>query len=738
MSYFDYDLCFDVSWTVEVEEFDINKGWVAGAFFIGLFVGAGLLALCIPTCLRDLEKKKRQDEEENILVAEDVTAETWTSEKQRIDEEAPANNSTLRSKFAVATAFFKRKKKTGDKQTEMKEKKGWVQPADTNTNTTPASTDTVGMVTILTKPNSGEADTDLTKQDLNDMDSLENDQKEAKNDLTLKMLKMKLRKMKGKGQISDPYLADFTQKIIDGRKSNNAIIDMERQEGEEEIKRKCGKNKAQIDIEMDNLNIRLNAKKNQMDKDEIETIRGELLRTSGLSEAEIDDLVEKLKHELSEFERKQGLEQARQAQHLADRLEKRRNLLAFRQLQEQQDVEKTKQEVKSYDEPLQKLVEDGKLSDKQKKEILDQHDRNLQNLQKQHDLDKMRLQQQLAEKMQERRDQRMKKLNDKHMKEKASYLQKAEKGTNTAEFSAQYQGLLQQQQKEIEDTQTDIDQTEIQELEKLSQNLATQKDENIQETSNKMIQTVKEMGQLPDSDVKRIIKLHNLRMDAFENQRKDERQRMMNELMQKREERLKKQEENKKQDEAEREAILEQQDITVQRVLNSNLDLSEDAKNKILKEHERNMVSLNNQLSRSKAKQQLSLENKLSERKARLAAIKAQQTALMADREKANEKEIQKLQDTLDQEMLQFEKEKRAAEADLRRRLALETEAALAQQEKDLATLIGRLEVGHARREAVLQKQDQTIKELQKNINQVYRMCTPCTGLVDLYCSTQI
>ena len=40
-----------------------------------------------------------------------------------------------------------------------------------------------------------------------------------------------------------------------------------------------------------------------------------------------------------------------------------------------------------------------------------------------------------------------------------------------------------------------------------------------------------------------------------------------------------------------------------------------------------------------------------------------------------------------------FERERKEAEDALRRRLALETEAALAQQEKDLAALIGRLEV---------------------------------------------
>lgn len=50
--------------------------------------------------------------------------------------------------------------------------------------------------------------------------------------------------------------------------------------------------------------------------------------------------------------------------------------------------------------------------------------------------DAMRLQADLAEKLQKRRDQRLKSLEDKHMKEKANYLLKAEKSTNSADFSA--------------------------------------------------------------------------------------------------------------------------------------------------------------------------------------------------------------------------------------------------------------------------------------------------------------
>lgn len=76
-------------------------------------------------------------------------------------------------------------------------------------------------------------------------------------------------------------------------------------------------------------------------------------------------------------------------QHLAERLEKRRQLLEFRRLQEQQSKERVTEEVKAFEEPLDKLVQDGKLIDRQKKEILDEHEKNIQNLQKQQEIGDM-------------------------------------------------------------------------------------------------------------------------------------------------------------------------------------------------------------------------------------------------------------------------------------------------------------------------------------------------------------
>ena len=51
--------------------------------------------------------------------------------------------------------------------------------------------------------------------------------------MMLKMLKIKLRKMKGKGQITDPYLADFTQKIMDNKRNNEEVLNAEKSEAED-------------------------------------------------------------------------------------------------------------------------------------------------------------------------------------------------------------------------------------------------------------------------------------------------------------------------------------------------------------------------------------------------------------------------------------------------------------------------------------------------------------------------
>ena len=53
-----YDLCLPVTIHLQSESFEADTGWIAGAFFLGLFVGGGITAVLAPICMRDWEKKK--------------------------------------------------------------------------------------------------------------------------------------------------------------------------------------------------------------------------------------------------------------------------------------------------------------------------------------------------------------------------------------------------------------------------------------------------------------------------------------------------------------------------------------------------------------------------------------------------------------------------------------------------------------------------------------------------------
>ena len=60
-----------------------------------------------------------------------------------------------------------------------------------------------------------------------------------------------------------------------------------------------------------------------------------------------------------------------------------------------------------------------------------------------------------------------------------------------------------------------------------------------------------------------------------------------------------------------------------------------------------------------------------------------------------------------------MEEERKNAQNRLRDQLAEETKMALAEQERAVGESLARLEVGQARRQAIINKQDKTIKSLE-------------------------
>lgn len=55
---YETNFCVPVQVDVDQKEFTINKGWIAGAFFLGLLLGIGIVLLLARPFLAAWEKKK--------------------------------------------------------------------------------------------------------------------------------------------------------------------------------------------------------------------------------------------------------------------------------------------------------------------------------------------------------------------------------------------------------------------------------------------------------------------------------------------------------------------------------------------------------------------------------------------------------------------------------------------------------------------------------------------------------
>jgi len=105
-----------------------------------------------------------------------------------------------------------------------------------------------------------------------------------------------------------------------------------------------------------------------------------------------------------------------------------------------------------------------------------------------------------------------------------------------------------------------------------------------------------------------------------------------------------------------------------------------------------------------------------NQRKGKMAELKKQQEDLERSGAKGKEDAQAILAAQIAKEEENFEAARKAAVADLRRRLADETNEALKQQDEEIGLLIGRLQVGQARRKAILERQDATLKQLQDEL----------------------
>ncbi|XP_033757202.1 trichohyalin-like isoform X2 [Pecten maximus] len=714
------DICVPVKLEYESSELTVDEPWIFGAFFLGLLVGIVITALLVPCCLRGLAKKK-------ILFLSCLWRKKSQDEEELLDEKAVHINKegtdviyayNVRDKQSTKKLKFGKKKgrraKRGEDDEEDEDDEIGADADVEKPPLDPALTHGIGDILVQNTIEGAEAE--MSKQDVDKVDRVTRDLRREKDDMFLKQLKMQLRRMK----VGDVSLSEIVNNVMEDLVSKAKMYQDEKQEVEDETRRQMSKDKnpAAVQTEVDKLDSQLEQKLVKLHEDERDFIRQELSKRTDLKDDEIEALMAALLKDMANLEKKLGNEFLRQNRMLEERLAKRRQILEFRKLQDQQTKEELKDNVEVMEEAVKDMVNNKDMSSKEATQLINQYMLDLTKLHNQHEKESDRQLADLADKLRTKRLKRMSQLQTKHERERAIQKEKLERGTET-DFSQGYHDLLQKQRTETDVTETEIDQQELQAVDNLKQKLTMGEATQVNIRTQKIQQQLESYGQ-DSRKAEQIIDLHKARMDQLNDKRMDERNHMAAKLRERWEQRMQQLDEQEQQSFVEKETMNEQQNQTVNRVLSTSVELTDEAKKKIIREHQHNMEVLNNQLDKSKLRQQRNIEFRLNERRAKMAALRKQKEEAMANKSKASKEEMEKLEKQLEDEIAleqqNIEKERAAALLELRQRLATETEEALAQGEKELSILIGRMEVGSARRQLVLQNQDTMLLSLQEQL----------------------
>lgn len=700
--------CLKIRVYEEQDNFTANKNWIVGAFFLGIVLGAGLVLLLAKPFLNAWKKKKRQDEEELLGTAVESKIKKKISMVSEKKQELAHENKEGKGGFG-ASRFRRKIKDLKSGNSEGVATKGDVDPSVAR-----------GMVDVMLQATSNGAEVEMADQDMAAIVAMENSMEEEKEVLMLRILAMLMKMKVERREMTKNYHINFTRKMEEDLKDLNKMIDREKEEAEEKLRNdpKLSKDVQALETEMQKLQTDSNTKRAKLHRDFKDKIRLDLLRSSGMSEAEVNNLMAQLMNEMSAVEEKLGLEQARQRRALEQRLARRRQAMEFRESEDEEAQKSIDKRVEIYDDILSSNLPDISKLEGQRDEIKTSFENDLLEIQKYHakELDGLMLEK--SDALQNLRLTSFYNLSKNQEKEKAFLMQTADKATNIQDFVKLYHDLIVKHHMEQETLGSDLDQNEVQEMYKLKQGIAKEEAVAMDKATERQTEKLENVANVMASDADKIIRLHKAQMADYNAKRQRERQAIMVQLQEKLKQRLAAADEAEARDQKEQELLKKEQMETMARVLSTNMELDEDAKKRVLREHEQNMQALSNQLLRSKLRQQKSLEIKLNQRKARLADLRMQQKQIKESRQKEKKDLEQKLEAEIMKEEVAFEESRQEAVAELRRQLAKETEVALKLQDEEIGLLIGRLQVGQARRKAILEKQDATLKELQERLEQ--------------------
>ncbi|KAK2151622.1 hypothetical protein LSH36_356g01036 [Paralvinella palmiformis] len=716
----DLNSCLDIYVVQEQNTWNIDPLAVGISFAVATIFGVLVALGCAKLCMKDFIRHKHQDAESGHRVHHHIKIDEKqqhheTQSKLNVDGSPHAED---KSNTGGRRKRNRRRKnlQSGSGREDGQESLLLVSPIILDGNEEGMTPSDHGLLDVLMKDSGVDMESELASQDYDAICRLEKEFREQNIDTMLQLLRTLLNKQLKKGKLTPEQSQELLGNIQNGVDHVIKTCQQEKDDEETELRKKV-KDPEKLEAELDKINSKYNLKMTSMLQEEKEKLRHNLMKITELTDSEIDEMLAELTHNLANLENQLGIERIRQAKALEERLERRRLFAKQQRSEAQLQTEELQHRVESHGIILNKLTKDGKLQDRQKEEILSEYNDDLIKIQKKHEEEFQQQKLVLADKLRQRREAQMAKVAEQQETKKAQFFSASESAADSASLVMSYHQLLQQQRHELDGLNVQLDEKDAEEFRKLSRSVEKNQNVDVQKREEEFEEEILAKAQLTDRELDRLVALHQSQMEDFDAQKKAERKKLKSQMEEKLEQRHLQMQENQKLCLVELAVIKEQQDATIEKVLQSQVEISSSDKEKIMKEHEQNMSLMNNQLQMSRLKQQKLLDAKINKRQARVEDLKKQAQEIKISQQKTKEKQLAQLEKMILEEEAHVEEEKKKALIEARQRFVEETQLALAEQEKQLGLLIARLQVGQARRQVLIKKQDKAIKQLEEKLS---------------------
>ncbi|XP_071089451.1 limbin-like [Haliotis cracherodii] len=427
---------------------------------------------------------------------------------------------------------------------------------------------------------------------------------------------------------------------------------------------------------------------------------------------------------------------SRQRMLLEEKLARRRALAHASEGQEDDHVEMLNTMVGHQVTAIQRMGKREVLSEAQVDEYLKNVKEEMLAVKEKMEKEKGRQEEELHKKLSQRKQQRLMEKKKHQEQEFQDFASKstAQQTDGSIDPIAFAEGLLKlrsHHRTELSDLENEIDSEHFHELEESRNQIAFSARAELKEMEKKLLADLQGEG-MSENQMNKFLKDHDRELNDLLRRQEGEREKQKERLRETLLRRQQEWEQRRAQEKQEQEELREHEAKVVNKLINSQMSISEAERDRILKEHEKQMVQLENSLTLNKLRQKRMLEDKLAQRRAQqLEKLQQRQdTEIKKQRRAAENNGEESDAETHRQEAALMKKyaERRIAVlqghelnleeelSQIRQEMTKERAYALKNQEERLGAMIAALQMQKAREMAQIEEQQKAINNLKVNL----------------------